>query len=292
MKSLRENRIRTADRLSSHLHIKSPRHGARAFTLIELLVVIAIIAILASMILPALSKAKSKANAIKCMSNMKQVGLGFLMYVNDYQDAMPGCASRATYGPRLADWIYWRIPPTTVDGVLMTIDKSPICTGLGRIDTNMFRCPADKIDTQRIADAGGSPPYMYSYSVPSNGDAAANQGLTTIVDDAGAHRYKISSVLGPVHKVMIAEEQTTLKPDESWDGQGSVINDGRMSVGGVSTPYGGDSITIRHNKRGNVCFVDGHSAPLIALPYSRPDSWQLRDPSGQYYYYLDPNHAP
>jgi prepilin-type N-terminal cleavage/methylation domain-containing protein/prepilin-type processing-associated H-X9-DG protein len=128
------------------------RRSLRAFTLIELLVVIAIIAILAGLLLPALSRAKSQAYSTACLSNLKQVGIASRMYADDHEDALPRSAHTGQ------SWVGTLQPYT--DG------------------TNLWRCPKDANKTR---------PYSYAINdfllPPDPGSTATNYSRVSAVPD-------------------------------------------------------------------------------------------------------------
>ncbi|MCF7957301.1 MAG: DUF1559 domain-containing protein [Phycisphaerae bacterium] len=134
----------------------------KAFTLIELLVVISIIALLVAILMPALGKAREQARRTLCLSNLKQQGIGLLMYSHDNNDAMP---LTAYYGGNR--WL-WDVSYFTTDVMISSGG-----------DKKIFHCPSNKIDTLRTEY------WRYTEVSTQGGGAAAVNAVDATAEPTG-----------------------------------------------------------------------------------------------------------
>jgi len=128
---------------SARLHRSRPG----AFTLIELLVVIAIIAILASLLLPALAKAKSKGQGISCMSNLRQIMLAWRLYADDHNETLLAAEDDIKGRPNwFSGWVNFNPNDRANWDITAHLTKSPMWPYCGN-SQGIFKCPADKATT-------------------------------------------------------------------------------------------------------------------------------------------------
>jgi prepilin-type N-terminal cleavage/methylation domain-containing protein/prepilin-type processing-associated H-X9-DG protein len=250
--------------------------GRTAFTLIELLVVIAIIAILAAMLLPALSRAKDRAQGAGCLSNTKQIGFAINMYAGDQEDYFPLIDPSWTGGPFAnarglacgGEWNLTSGKPNTIAPLLHPYAPN----------SKVWVCPKRKRGLSYKTEPGSWDPSITGFLSYGFNELGVF-GRINPADSYHLLKFKASNAAKPTEMVAITDVSGSNDPadcypggggndykgdaawlDEVWavaSGPGQAVNSKNHRL---QTAY------AKHNKRVNVVYVDGHASP--ALPSS------------------------